>query len=62
MTSYLLHYYYFNKYYKAIVTALNKQQALDADLIATPKINLTGNLDRHVNAKTTIFFIIVEVK
>ena len=62
MTSYLLHYYYFNKYYKTIVIALNKQQALDADLIATPKINFTGNLDRHVNANTTIFFIIVEVK
>ena len=39
---------------------LSKQQALDADTKAIQQINFTGNLDRA--GKTTMFFIIEEVK
>ena len=61
-TGCLLHYNYFNKYYKMIATDLSKQEALDADPKVIQQINFTGNLARAPNANTTIFFIIEEVK
>ena len=45
----LLHYVYFQSYYKMIAIDLSKQQALDADSKATQQINFTGNLDRTGN-------------
>ena len=43
-----------------IAIDLSKQQALDADSIATRQINFTANLDRVRN--TAMFFIIEEAK
>ena len=48
-TGCLLHYVYFQSYYKMIAIDLSKQQALDADSKATQQINFTGNLDRTGN-------------
>ena len=62
MTSCLLDYNYFNKYYKMIAIDLSKQQALDADPKAIQQINITGNLVWDGNANTTNFFIIEEAK
>ena len=52
-----------------IVIDLSKQQAFDADPKAIQQINFTGNLNRGrnadceiINANTTMFFIIEEVK
>ena len=45
-TGCLLHYNYFNKYYKMIAIDLSKQQALDVYLKAIQQINFTGNLNR----------------
>ena len=45
LTDCLLDYLHFNDYYKIIVIALNKQQALDTHPKAMQQINLTGNLD-----------------
>ena len=45
MTSCLLDYNYFKKYYKMIAIDLTKQQALDADPKAIQKINFTENLN-----------------
>ena len=56
-TGCLLHYNYFNKYYKMIATDLSKQEALDTDPKAIQQINFTGNLARAPNANTTIFFM-----
>ena len=58
----LLEYYYFSKYYKRIAINLSKQQALDAGPKAMQQIDLTGNLAQDLNANTTIFFFIEEVK
>ena len=60
----LLHYNYFNNYYKMIAIDLNKQQALDAHPKAIQQINFTGNLNRsqNINDNTTMFFIIEEAK
>ena len=54
-TGYLLHYVYFQSYYKVIAIDLSKQQALDADPKAIQHINITGNLDRAGNK--TMFFV-----
>ena len=61
----LLDHNYFDKYYnmKAIdQTTKYKQKAFDADAKATQQINFTGNLARERNVKTTMFFIIQEIK
>ena len=59
-TGCLLHYNYFNKYYKLISIDSSKQQALDADPKAMQQINFTENLDQAACAK--LFFIIEEAK
>ena len=56
----LLDYHYFKNYCKMIAIDSSKQQALDADLKAIQRINLTGNLDWGESA--TMFFIIEEAK
>ena len=43
-----------------IAVDLSKQQALDADPRAIPKINFTGNVDRAGN--TRVYFILEEAK
>ena len=60
MTSCLLDYNYFNKYYKMIAIDLSKQQALDADPKAIQQINFNGNSDQAAGA--TIIFIVEEAK
>ena len=60
LTDCLLDYPHFNDYYKIIVIALNKQQALDTHPKAMQQINLTGNLDWAGNK--TILLIIEETK
>ena len=64
MTSCLLDYNYFNKYYKMIAIDLSKQQALDANPKAIQQVNFKGNLNRSgsVNDNTVIFCIIEEAK
>ena len=59
-TGCLLDYSYFAATYKMIAVDLKKQQALDADLRATQKINFTANLDRAGN--TRVYFILEEEK
>ena len=63
-TGCLLHYNYFNNYYKMIAIALSKQQELDADPKAIQQINFTGNLNRDEkkNDDIIMFFIIEEAK
>ena len=63
-TGCLLHYNYFNKYYKLISIDSSKQQALDADPKAMQQINFTGNLNQgeDVNDNTTMFVIISHKK
>ena len=56
----LRHYFYFINYYKMITIDLSKQQALDANTKSIMQTNFTESLDRA--AKTTIFFVIEEVK
>ena len=51
---------YFESYYEMIAIDLSKQQVLDADPKVKQQLNFTENLDRA--GKTTIFFIIEEVK
>ena len=59
MTSCLLDYNYFNKYYKMIVTDLSKHQVLDADPKEIQQINFTGNLNQGEDVyDNTTFFII----
>ena len=48
-TGCLLHYNYFNKYYKMIAIDLSKQQALGADPKAIQQINFAGNLNRKMH-------------
>ena len=55
-TGCLLHYPYFNDYYKMIAVDLSKQRELDADPRKIQQINFTENLD--TSGSTTIFFII----
>ena len=62
ITSCLLDYNYFNKYYKMIAIDLSKQQALDADPKAMQQINFTGNLAPEENVNSKMFFIIEEAK
>ena len=57
-TGSLLDYTYLKKHYTMIVLDLRKQQALVANPKAMQQINFTGNFTE----KTTIFFIIEEVK
>ena len=59
MTSCLLDYNYFNKYYKMIAIDLSKEQALDADPKAIQQITFAGNLNqgRYVNENTVILII-----
>ena len=59
-TGCLLHYVYFQSYYKMIAIDLSKQQALVADQKAMQQNNSIGNLDRAGN--TTMFFITEEAK
>ena len=59
-TDCLLHYNYFENYYKKIAIDLRKQQALDADPNAMQQLNFTENLDR--GRLTAMFFIIEEAK
>ena len=59
-TGCLLNYQYIKDYYKMIVIALSKQQALDADPRAIQQINFTANLDRARN--TRIYFILEKAK
>ena len=56
----LLHYNYFNNYYKMIATDLSKQKAFNADSRAIKQINFSGNLNRAEGA--TVFFTIEEAK
>ena len=62
ITGCLLDHSSFKYYSKMIAIDLTKQQAVDADLKAIPKINFTGNLEREENANTTMLFIIEEAK
>ena len=62
MSSCLLDYNYFNKYYKMIALDLSKQQALDTDPKAVQQITFTGNLAGEGNANSTMFFTKEEAK
>ena len=65
MTSCLLDYNYFNKYYKILAIDSSKQQALHADLKAIQEIYFTGgnlNRDGVVKDNTKMFFIIEGAK
>ena len=46
-TGCLLHFNYFNKYYKMITIDLSKQYVLDAAPKAKQQINYTGNLEEQ---------------
>ena len=59
-TGCLLHYNYFNNYYKMIAIDLSKQQAFNADSRAIKQINFSGNLNQAKGA--TVFFTIEEAK
>ena len=50
----------FKEKYRVIGIDLSKQQTLDTDPRAIPKINFTANVDGAGN--TTMFFIIEEAK
>ena len=64
MTSCMLDYNHFNKYYKMLAIDSSKQQALHADLKAIQEIYFTENLNggEVVNDNTNLFFIIEEAK
>ena len=64
MTSCMLDYNHFNKYYKMLAIDSSKQQALHADLKAMQEIYFTENLNggEVVNDNTNLFFIIEEAK
>ena len=64
MTSCMLDYNHFNKYYKMLAIDSSKQQALHADLKAMQEIYFTENLNggEVVNDNTNMFFIIEEAK
>ena len=59
-TGCLLHFVYFQSYYKMIAIDLSKQQALHGDPKTIQQINFTENLDQSGN--TAMFFIIDEAK
>ena len=59
-TGCLLDYHYFKENCKLIAIDLSKQEALDAYPKSITQINFTGSLNRP--EKTTMFFIIEEVK
>ena len=59
-TDWLLHYNYFQNFYKTIAIDLNKQQALDADPKGIQQVNFTANLDR--TGQRAMYFIIGEAK
>ena len=58
MTSCLLDYDYFNKYYKIITTDLSKQREHDADPKSIQQTNFAGNLARGGK----MLFLIKEAK
>ena len=58
-TGSLLDYPYFKENYKMIAIDLRKQQALDADPIATQQIKFTANLDHDGDR---MFFILEKAK
>ena len=61
-SGYVIHYNYFNNYYRMIVIDLSKQQALNADPKAIQQINFTENLARNGNANSRMFFTVKEAK
>ena len=64
MTSCMLDYNHFNKYYEMLAIDSSKQQALPTDLKAIQEIYFTENLNggEVVNDNTNLFFIIEEAK
>ena len=60
ITSFLLDYVYFKKYYKMISIDLSEQQVLDADPKAIQQVNFTANLNRA--ERTRFYFILDEAK
>ena len=60
ITSFLLDYVYFKKYYKMISIDLSEQQVLDADPKAIQQVNFTANLNRA--ERTRFYFILEEAK
>ena len=60
ITSFLLDYVYFKKYYKMISIDLSEQQVLDADPKAIQQVNFTANLNRA--ERTRFYFILEESK
>ena len=56
-TGYLLDYPYFDEKHKLIAIDLSKQQVLHADPKGIQQINFKGNLEREINANTTMLFI-----
>ena len=57
-TGCLLDYNYFKEHYKLIVIDSSKQQKLDGDPKAIQQVGFTGNIEK----RTSIFFIVEEVK
>ena len=64
MTSCMLDYNHFNKYYEMLAIDSSKQQALPTDLKVIHEIYFTENLNggEVVNDNTIMFFIIEEAK
>ena len=60
ITSFLLDYVYFKKYYKMISIDLSEQQVLDGDPKAIQQVNFTANLNRA--ERTRFYFILEEAK
>ena len=60
ITSFLLDYVYFKKYYKMISIDLSEQQVLDGDPKAIQQVNFTANLNRA--ERTRFYFILDEAK
>ena len=60
ITSFLLDYVYFKKYYKMISIDLSEQQVLDADPKAIQQVNFTANLNRA--ERTRFYFVLDEAK
>ena len=51
---------YFKDDYKMIEIDLSKQQALYADPKAMQEISFTGNLQKHGNENTAMFFLLLK--
>ena len=64
MTSCLLDYNHYNKYYKMLTTDSSKQHVLHADLKAMQEIYFTGNLNRReiANDKKRCFSLLNKQK